>query len=122
MYQGLRMIGGLLVLLGLAAPVAVWAVFEDGAAPVATVVQPIMTDVTIQNLVNGGADEKSLRSAVQQDQEWRSRSRSSIRRFQVLGFVGLGMIDLAIIGLGLGLRAISDMAEKMARVGLKKPA
>jgi hypothetical protein len=120
MYQGLRILGGLLVVLGLVFQVGFVVYLADSGILDSSAKKPFLTDGMVESFAVQGANVEPLREAIKADQDWQARSDQKLQQFRALSLVGLGMIDLAVIGLGLGLRAIADMAEKLARVSIKK--
>lgn len=122
MYQGLRVVGGLLVVLGLVFPVGMGVYLADTGVFAAADVRPDSLEVFAGNVEEAGGDSRPIREAQRMAAEQEAIDTAKMERFRAVSLLGVAMIDLAVIGLGLGLRATADMAEKLARVGIKKPA
>lgn len=123
MYQGLRMLGGLLVVFGLIFPVGVVVYLVDSGPPYRIGgSRDSLHGWAAKVIEDAGGDAQKVRDLEKQEVERFAREDVSLRQFQAISLFGLVMLDLAVLGLGLGLRAIADMADRLSRVSYKKPA
>ncbi len=115
MYQGTRFIGGMLVVLGLLFPVGVWAyVIEYG--PLTFDPARMETLGGVASLVEStGGDASAIRAVDKIAKERDARDQAAFANGKLLLLAALGILDLAVIGLGIGLRTVADAAEMAQR-------